>query len=110
MAIVVFSISAPWFLRAIVVRERCRAAHPGGLSFQILVRTLRSPEKREAERRNSRVRKRRTRWPALRQGLSRLRTGLPAHDADRRAFRRPTAAISLSPDRLLETEGAFLGL
>jgi hypothetical protein len=52
--------------------------------------------KREAERRNSRVRKRHTHWPALRQGLSRQRTGLPVHDADRRASRRSTAAISLS--------------
>ena len=35
-----------------------------------------------------------------------------AHDADRRAFRRSTAAFFLSPrDRLLETEGAVsLGL
>ena len=38
---------------------------------------------------------RRTRWPALRHGLSRQRTGLPAHNADRRASRRSTAAFSL---------------
>jgi len=41
---------------------------------------------------------RRARWPALRLSLSRLRTGLPVHNADRRASRRPTAAVSLDPE------------
>jgi hypothetical protein len=38
---------------------------------------------------------RRARWSALRQDRSRQRTGWPAHNADRRAFRRSTAAFSL---------------
>jgi hypothetical protein len=36
---------------------------------------------------------RRTPWPALRSGRSLHREGPPVHDADRRAFRRFTAAI-----------------
>jgi hypothetical protein len=44
---------------------------------------------------------------ALRLGLSLQRKGQPAHNADRRAYRRLAAAFFLSPrDRLLETEGA----
>ena len=38
---------------------------------------------------------RRDRWLALRLSPSRQRTGLPAHNACRRASRRPTAAFSL---------------
>ena len=38
---------------------------------------------------------RRTRWLALRLSPSRQRTGLPIHNADRRASRRSTAAFSL---------------
>jgi hypothetical protein len=77
------------------VRERCRAAHPGGLSCQIVgfepfappIEGSGAPKFAGAERR--------TRWPALRHSLSRQRTGLPAHNADRRASRRSTAAFSL---------------
>src|SRR5258707_2166406 len=85
------------FLRAFIspVRERCRAAHPGGLSCKIVgfepfappIEGSGAPKFAGAERR--------THWPALRHGLSRQRTGLPAHNADRRASRRSTAAFSL---------------
>ena len=48
---------------------------------------------------------RRDRWSALRRDPSRQRTGLPIHNADRRASRRPTAAFFLRPrDRLLGTD------
>ena len=77
------------------MRERCRAAHPGGLSCQIVgfepfalpIEGSGAPKFAGADRR--------ARWPALRHGLSRQRTGLPAHNADRRASRRSTAAFSL---------------
>ena len=77
------------------MRERCRAAHPGGLSCQIVgfepfalpIEGSGAPKFAGAERR--------TRWPVLRSDLSRQRRELPAHNADRRASRRSTAAFSL---------------
>jgi hypothetical protein len=49
---------------------------------------------RGAERRQALVRKRRTRWPALRSGRSpEIRQGSPADDVGRRASRRSTVAF-----------------
>src|SRR5436190_20522585 len=76
-------------------RERCRAAHPGGLSCQIVGFEPFAPPTEGSGAPKFAGAERRARWPALRQGLSRQRTGLPAHNADRRAFRRSTAAFSL---------------
>jgi len=87
--IVSFSMYCP-------VRERCRAAHPGGLSCQIVgFEPFASPSEGSGAPKFAGA-DRRTRWPVLRSGLSRQRTGLPAHNADRRASRRSTAAFSLS--------------
>jgi len=53
------------------------------------------PHQRVAERRNSRARKAAPIGLPYGHGLSRQRTGLPIHNADRRASRRSTAAFSL---------------
>ena len=58
---------------------------------------FRSPENmRGAGRRQALVRKRRTPWPASRQGRSSDRRRSPAHDAGRRASRRPAAALAIA--------------
>ena len=74
-------------------------ALPRGASRRTVVpncrfRTLRTPKEGSGAPKFAGA-ERRTRWPALRHGLSRQRTGLPAHNADRRASRRSTAAFSL---------------
>src|SRR5437868_5082968 len=63
------------------------------------------PKREGAERRKALVRNAAPIGPSCdRTGPSSGRE-LPAHDADRRAFRRSTAAFFLSPrDRLLETD------
>ena len=86
-------------------RHRCRAAHPGGLSCQIVGFEPFAPPTEGSGAPKFAGAERRARWPALRQDRSRLRTGWPIHDADRRAFQRSTAAFFLRPqDRLLGTD------
>ena len=84
------------FLRMLLsVRHRCRAAHPGGLSCQIVGFEPFAPPTEGSGAPKFAGAERRARWSALRQDRSRQRTGWPAHNADRRAFRRSTAAFSL---------------
>jgi len=79
------------------VRQRCRAAHPGGLSCQVVGFEPFAPPTEGSGAPKFAGADRRARWSALRQDRSRQRTGLPIHNADRRAFRRSAAAFSLSP-------------
>ena len=74
-------------------------AHPGGLSCQIVgFEPFAASIQRVAERRNSQPRIAATVGPSYdRAGPSSGRE-LPAHNADRRASRRSTAAFSLSPE------------
>ena len=89
--------------------ERCRAAHPGGLSCQIVgFEPFAVPSEGSGAPKFAGA-ERRTRWPALRRARPSSGRELPAHNADRRASRRSTAAFFLRPrDRLLETEGAAI--
>src|SRR3954465_14751442 len=67
----------------LTVRERCRAAHPGGLSCQIVgFEPFASPSEGSGAPKFAGA-ERRTRWPVLRSGLSRQRTGLPVHRTER---------------------------
>src|SRR5256714_7906460 len=77
------------------MRERCRAAHPGGLSCQSVGFDPFAPPSEGSGAPKFAGAERRTHWLALRHSLSRQRTGLPVHNADRRASRRSTAAFSL---------------
>src|SRR5258708_4339961 len=89
---------------SVVVPSACTVltragALPRGASRRAVVpncrfRTLRNPKEGSGAPKFAGA-ERRTHWPALRHGLSRQRTGLPAHNADQRASRRPTAAFSL---------------
>ena len=89
--------AASWFLRACVEPCGSVAARriPAGFRPNCRFRTLRSLNTEGSGAPKFAAADRRDRWPALRRGLSRQRTGLPAHNADRRASRRPTAAFSL---------------
>ena len=75
--------------------ERCRAAHPGGLSCQIVGSNPSHSQVREAERRNSRARNAAPVGPSYDRTCPSSGRELPVHNADRRAFRRSTAAFSL---------------
>ena len=78
------------------VRKRCRAAHPGWLPSKLSVSNPSHPHQRVAERRNSQPRIAATVGLPCGETHPVCETGLPAHDADRRASRRSTAAFSLS--------------
>src|SRR5882757_7665614 len=77
------------------MRERCRAAHPGGLSFQIVSSNPSHSQKEGSGAPKVAGAERRTRWPVLRSDLSLQREGTASPDAGRRASRRSTAAFSL---------------
>jgi hypothetical protein len=79
------------------VRERCRAAHPGGFPFQLSVSNPSPLQQRVAERRNSQPRNAAPVGSPCGRTHPVCETGLPAHNACRRASRRPTAAFSLDP-------------
>src|SRR5205085_539412 len=89
-------IRASSFLRALLNRV---GALPRGASRRAVVpnfgRTLRPPKEGGGAPKFAGAETPHP-WPALRSDRSRQRTGLPVHNADRRAFRRSTAALSLS--------------
>jgi hypothetical protein len=85
---------SPYICRT--VRERCRAAHPGGLPSKLSVSNPSPLQQRVAERRNSRAGTP-THWPPYGWACPFSGRELPIHNADRRASRRPTAAFSLDP-------------
>ena len=79
-------------------RFRFRAAGPAIIPSPPSLKCPRGPGSRPPKSRGGEApagagAERRTPWPALRSGRSLHREGPPAHDADRRAFRRFTAAI-----------------
>ena len=95
------------FLREFVCaeRHRRRAAHPGGLPSKLSVSNPSPLQQRVAERRNSQPRIAATVGSPYGRTNPVCETGLPAHNACRRASRRPTAAFSLDPETaLLETD------
>ena len=78
-------------------------AEPLGASRRTVVpncrfRTLRSPQAREAERRNSRARIAAPVGGPYGRACPSSGRERPVHNADRRASRRPTAAVSLDPE------------
>ena len=77
------------------VRERCRAAHPGGLSCQIFIRTLRTPNKEGSGAPKFAGAERRTHWSVLRSDLSLQREGLPVHARAGAPFGAPLRRFSL---------------
>jgi len=77
------------------VRERCRAAHPGWLPSKLSVSNPSPLQQRVAERRNSRARNAAPVGPSYDRTCPSSGRELPAHNADRRASRRSTAAFSL---------------
>src|SRR5260221_1154075 len=102
----VFSIGASFLSLCIV--EPCGSAAarriPAGCRAKLSVSNPSQSQKEGSGAPKFAGAERRTRWPALRHGLSRLRTGLPAHNADRRAFRRSTGVFLRPRDRLLATD------
>src|SRR3954447_15295635 len=90
-----FDIGISFLHTFIAERHRCRAAHPGGLSCQIVGFEPFAPPSEGSGAPKFAAAERRDRWSALRRDPSRQRTGLPPHTACRRASRRPTAAFSL---------------
>src|SRR5436190_23418083 len=68
---------------------------PAGCRAKLSVSNPSQSQKREAERRNSRARNAAPVGPSCDRTCPSSGRELPAHNADRRAFRRPTAALSL---------------
>ena len=93
------AISPSSFLRAFVEPRGSVAARriPAGCRSKLSFEPFALPIKREAERRNSRARNAAPVGPSYDRTCPSSGRELPAHNADRRAFRRPTAAFSLDP-------------